>query len=76
MLLEGEMHIGPKVVNPDPLGLTFQAGRALIKKDRVGLDARFVVDASGQTENGVKVGAQISSSFIRMVSSASPPKST
>ena len=55
MLLEGEVHIGPQVVDPDLFGLPLRAGRALVKKDHVGLDAGLVEDTGRQTEDGMEV---------------------
>ena len=55
VLLQGKVHIGPQIIDPDLLRVLFRASRAFIEKDYVGLDAWLVENARGQAENGMEV---------------------
>ena len=48
VLLECEMDIGTKIVNPDLARLRFRRGRTFVEKDHVRLDARLVEDTRWQ----------------------------
>lgn len=53
--LEGEMHVGAQVIDPELLGPRLFAGRLLVEEDDVRLDPLGVEQAGGEAQQGVHV---------------------
>ena len=56
MLLQGEMDIGSKIVEPNFLGLHLRAGGLFVVKEHIGLDTGLIENTGGQAEDGMQIG--------------------
>ncbi len=56
ILFQGEMDVGPEIVDPYLARPGLFGCGLVVEKDHVGLDALLVKNAGGQTQDGVQVG--------------------